>query len=83
MKELYEEILHTVESKGFRALKDNFMSKKEGYKELLMDTDLDSEIGIANAKKYQAMYHTIDSFFEEVADIVKDINEKNKEADNG
>ena len=80
-----EQIESTISSPGWKVLKREFKERKELYKSLVMDANLDDKDGVNNAKSYQAMYHTTDAFLEGIQDLLKyptkeEIEENEKEA---
>ena len=72
---IIDEIKHTLTTSGWRYLKIEFNKKKESIKNLLMDTDLDTVDGKANARKYQAMFNAIEGFEDNVRDILANLEQ--------
>lgn len=54
------------------------MAKKESLKDLIVDSNVGTEEGKENIRSYQAMYHAIDAFYDEISDIVAKIRESRK-----
>ena len=67
-----EQIEGLILSPGWKVLVKEFKERKEMYKTLVMDCNLDDKDGINNAKSYQAMYHTTDAFLEGVHDLLQE-----------
>uniref|UniRef100_A0A6H1ZC62 Uncharacterized protein n=1 Tax=viral metagenome TaxID=1070528 RepID=A0A6H1ZC62_9ZZZZ len=80
IKAQIEAIEATVSTSGWRELKKYFRNKQTDYLRLLADTPLTTEQGLKNAMSYQAMYHAIDAFYEDVKDIRANLEDQaNKE----
>jgi len=75
MDERKEEVKSLLLTKGWKILIEEFNKKKEALKSLIIDSDFDAQTGVANAKKYQAMYFAVESFEDMVQDLISEEEE--------
>jgi hypothetical protein len=74
-----EEVKETISTPGWRVIVDTFEKKKNGFLERLMESNLNTEKGVEDARKIQADFKAIEDFVEVVKDLISEVKEVEEE----